>query len=47
MIALVTGFILGWLACGFSIARNRDDYTTKIAMLKAEINNLTKGATNE
>ncbi|MBN8545815.1 MAG: LapA family protein [Ignavibacteria bacterium] len=45
MTGLVIGFILGWLACAFSIARNRDDYTSKIAMLKEEINNLTKGAT--
>lgn len=44
MTELVIGLILGWIFCSLSIARNREDYTQKIVMLKHEIYNLTKGA---
>lgn len=45
MTDLAIGFIIGWIFCSLSIARNREDYTQKIVMLKHEIYNLTKGAT--
>jgi hypothetical protein len=45
MIGFVIGLILGWIFCSLAIGANRNDYTNKIAFLKTEINNLTKGAT--
>jgi hypothetical protein len=43
IIALLIGFAVGWAGCSLVIAGNRDDYVRKIAFLKKEINNLTKG----